>query len=296
MRPPPRCAVALRLTLWATLTLACASTSPSDTPSLRGQILAEGLTGIAVISPSGDESRALPINLGAALFPSASPDGGRIAFVGYSGTHNEVFLTDAQGRQVQQVTHDSAQVVAPHWSPDGQRLLYTTNPGYPTPSALVSIARDGRDRQMLLPHAHDGHWSPDGTRVLFVGHGSRPAGLYTFRPPDTTVTPLTAGCACEAYSPRWSPDGQQIAFTYRTAQQPSTLAMMNADGTGLIIPFPTLAAGGPVWSPDGRQLAFSQATNFRIRILLLTLATGDTITITPVDSSYTAADWVSEQP
>lgn len=296
MRPPLTLAVSAPLTVLATLTLACASTGPSETKSLRGQILANAETGIAVLSPLGDASRRLPLALAAALYPSASPDARHVAFIGSTGSYFELFLSDAQGRHVLQLTHDSAQASAPSWSADGKSLIFTSNRGFPTPISLVSIARDGRDRQTLLPHAHDGHWSPDGTRVLFVGLGSRPAGLYTFAPPDTTVTPLTAGCGCEAYSPRWSPDGQRIAFTYSTAQQPRTLAIVNADGSGLTIPFPSLDAGGPVWSPDGRQLAFSRGTIFRSRVLLLTLTTGDTTAITPADSSYAATDWVPEPP
>src|SRR5690349_4443435 len=67
------------------------------------------------------------------------------------------------------------------------------------------------------------------------------------------------------YTPAWSPDGRQIAFSDSSdyggpAAYPGDLYVMNADGTNVR----KLTASGntlhgatwPTWSPDGKKLAF----------------------------------------
>jgi TolB protein len=66
------------------------------------------------------------------------------------------------------------------------------------------------------------------------------------------------------FSPAWSPDGRNIAFS-RQAGNGAALFVMNADGTGVRrLTTPVQGPGGapsndftPAWSPDGRQIAFS---------------------------------------
>src|SRR5213082_3240417 len=57
-----------------------------------------------------------------------------------------------------------------HWSPDGQRFLFTRI--HAGKMALWTMNADGSGLQPLLPKApmphFDGHWSPDGQRIVFV--------------------------------------------------------------------------------------------------------------------------------
>ena len=61
----------------------------------------------------------------------------------------------------------------------------------------------------------------------------------------------------DARWPRVSPDGRQIAFTYVDDKGRNTIALVNADGSGLR-PFPTglVQSWDPEWSPDGHSLLF----------------------------------------
>ena len=59
-------------------------------------------------------------------------------------------------------------------------------------------------------------------------------------------------------NPRWSPDGNRIAFTRLLSDNLSSVFVVNADGTNLRL----VSRGGysehPKWSPDGRWIAFQE--------------------------------------
>jgi Tol biopolymer transport system component len=57
--------------------------------------------------------------------PAPSPDGESIAFVSTRGDVSQVFVANADGSEVRQVTTDPAPKSNPSWSPDGQRIVFS---------------------------------------------------------------------------------------------------------------------------------------------------------------------------
>ena len=108
----------------------------------------------------------------------------------------------------------------------------------------------------------DPQLSPDGRLVAYVRTATDPATLA--RNADIWVvaadgssapTPLVAGAKSET-TPRWSPDGKQLAFISTRDGEPQ-IYLASADGSG--VRRVTSIAGGVqpplVWSPDGASLA-----------------------------------------
>jgi dipeptidyl aminopeptidase/acylaminoacyl peptidase len=106
----------------------------------------------------------------------------------------------------------------------------------------------------------DPAWSPDGKSIAFVDNGVQPGAgplgghLYVMDASGANVHQLVDGTTGNrplyAFSPTWSPDGKQIAFTYG-----SGISAVNRDGTGLRLVMNRGAA--PDWSPGGKKIAFS---------------------------------------
>ncbi|MCH7715901.1 MAG: PD40 domain-containing protein, partial [Gemmatimonadetes bacterium] len=101
---------------------------------------------------------------------TVSPDGRRIAFTLRQPDHNDIWLADAASGRREHFTFESTEDETPVWSPDGQRIAYS--------SAWTGEARrvyvkpvDGSSEAELIYtgdyHLHLTDWSPDGKWLAF---------------------------------------------------------------------------------------------------------------------------------
>ena len=100
--------------------------------------------------------------------------------------------------------------------------------------------------------------SPDGKRVAFTmgvvnkAENRTVTHIYVVKIDGSDQKQLTTGTASHS-SPRWSPDGDHIAYT--TGGQ---IWVMEEDGDDKEqVTKISTGAGNPVWSPDGKWIAFS---------------------------------------
>lgn len=113
------------------------------------------------------------------LSPAASPDGRSIA-LGYvtSESFYSIYLGGSGLQDLHKLTKDAMTEANPSWSPDGRFIAYAANAGYTSTSHAVA-------------------W--DVRVIQKDGSGER---TIVSRQPDQAFATI-----------RWSPDGQQIAFT-----------------------------------------------------------------------------------
>ncbi|MBI1722568.1 MAG: PD40 domain-containing protein [Gemmatimonadetes bacterium] len=187
-----------------------------------------------------------------------SPDGSRLAFLFFEdlagGEDQEnIYVINANGSGITQLTGDPASDIDPAWSPDGTRLAWSRGDIY-----VINADGSGVTRVTNGFNASDPAWSPDGTRLAFASRWD----IYVVNADGSGVVRLTNHPAWDGNA-RWSPDGAKLAFlserddTLRRVDRRKEIYVINADGSGLRnLTNDSANDFGFVWSPDGGRLAF----------------------------------------
>jgi hypothetical protein len=231
----------------------------------------------------GRVTRIGPDSVDEALFPTWSPDGMRIAFVGFRDRRASVYVAAADGSNVEEILTpaEGQQIEGLRWSPNGSRIGYqlaqpgsgdSTTPVGDRSWTIWTMAADGTDRRQVTTAGREMHfsWSPDGTRIVFERFrpiidvsqlGDAATDLYVIDADGSDEVRLTNDGMSR--DPAWSPDGTQIAFSHGPRGD-QRLALIGVDGSGLrdMTPRPEAGTFFPygntiAWSPDGEQIAFT---------------------------------------
>jgi Tol biopolymer transport system component len=190
-----------------------------------------------------------------------SPDGSAIAFTS-GGAQEDLFIANADGSRMRQLTNDPARDRSPIWSPDGKTLYFYSNRD--GANHIWSVRADGSgltcvtdDRDLARIGARNVYAptiSPDG-RTLVVKSDRAPAFIHLDRPLAQRVEAIPG----HPKLTRWSPDGQRIL----AAQDPGILIYSpRTQHSDLVL---TRQVSGPQWLPDGRHVLFFE--NQRIGLL-----------------------------
>ena len=166
--------------------------------------------------------------------PRFSPDGKQIVFV--STSYNKRFhiftgdFANGELSNVQRVTgEDKSSLpryyysefdseISPNWSRDGSEILYVSNRGHLYGSGgfwRMKVAARGPAREI---HYEETNWkarpefSPEGKRIVYASYlGRQWHQLWTIPANGGDAFQLTYG-EYDNINPRWSPDGNRIAF------------------------------------------------------------------------------------
>ncbi len=157
---------------------------------------------------------------------------GKLAFVGETTGKTEIYTSDLFFGGVLRWTNDGKQIMGPHWSPDGARIVFTSyRTNFPD---IYVLDLQTRQRNVLASFKgtnSGGRFSPDGTRAAMVLSGEGNPEIYVGTAQGRQIRRLTKNQSVEA-SPVWSPDGARLAFVSDAAGGPQ-LYVMAASGGGM---------------------------------------------------------------
>lgn len=228
--------------------------------------------------PSESEATEAPATnttIPAADLMSVCPDGvSEIAFV-VSDTPAEIYLINADGTNLRQLTDNDINDTNVSWSPDGSRLVFASQPRGSNVQVWVMNA-DGTDAQPLTTGErgeYQPNWSPDGSTIVYIANFFGQDDILVMNADGSNQRDLLAGNPDDEW-PTWSPDGSQIAFVRRMGFTNNTvntdIFVMNADGSN--VRQLTNEPGRdslPVWSPDGQTIAFTSERSGNSQIYLM---------------------------
>jgi Tol biopolymer transport system component len=150
--------------------------------------------------------------------PAWSPDGKQIAFEHSVLTGEQIFVMNADGTDVRQLTNWTAGSTSPEWSSDGRKILFARDINGWENKGIFEMDADGSNVRQLTSGYRDAQptRSPDGSRIAFIRETDSGASLFVMSADGSNVMWLANGIAWDANA-AWSPDGKTVAFSVVSA-------------------------------------------------------------------------------
>ena len=212
----------------------------------------------------------------------------QIAFASRRSGQWEIWLMDWDGANQRQITKHGALSILPSWSPDNERMVYTSFARGTSDMYIVNRRGGGRMRiNSGLALNTSATFSPISNDIAFVGSVRGNPDIYLIKDDGTNLRRLTSTSSIES-TPEWSPTGRQIAFTSGRSGSPQ-IYVMDAEGTNVRrISHEGNWNDDAVFAPDGERIAYTSRVNGRFQIRIANLVTGE--------SRIVAGEGSNEQP
>ena len=160
----------------------------------------------------------------------------------------EIFVVDADGSNLLQITQNEVDDDSPAWSPDSTQIAFRQadpDPSAPVDSNVVLVRADGSGRQGARAGREPG--------LVARRSAARDDGLRTAAPPASGCRrPTAAGrrqvsdVSIASAPPAWSPDGQHLVVS-------SSGLFLVEVASGSITPLTAEPGSMPTWSTGGRS-------------------------------------------
>jgi Tol biopolymer transport system component len=204
--------------------------------------------------------------------PSWSPNGSRLVFISpclkrvdsprESYTDTSLFMINADGTGLTQLTNVPGADFEPAWSPDGKRIAFTSIRDGNNQIYLFDVDSQSVIR-LTAPDVNIENsqpaWSPDGKQIAYM---AKRVGTYQIWVMSDTgqdsVQLVRSGQSLWDYAPAWSANGEGIVFNQRPRDNLLTRPWLMSiqypdDAAATRLNFPTPVEDAE-FSPDGLWL------------------------------------------
>jgi TolB protein len=195
----------------------------------------------------------------------------RVVFVSEAGAKDNrskrLAVMDYDGANVKYLTDSGSIVLAPRFSPTGDRILFTSyRSGFPR-IYLMNVGdlstRMLQEQPGTMTFAP--RFSPDGRTMVYSLERGGNTDIYAMDIAGGTTRQLTNSPSIET-APSYSPDGRQIVFESDRSGTQQIYIMSASGGEARRISGGEGRYATPVWSPRGDLIAFTKLNKGRFHI------------------------------
>jgi Tol biopolymer transport system component len=197
------------------------SYSPDGQKIVFGHYYNDTRADIVVMNSDGTDITPL-LTSGYNGYPKWSPNNDKIAL--HQSDHlngiYHIYTIDPDGSNLTQLTFDGWINHLPDWSPDGSKIVFSSDRAGSFRHERCNIfvmEADGSNVVQLTSGDYLDHqpvWSPDGSKIVFIRRVEDTWELYVMDSDGSNLAQLTDS-AEQKKDPDWSPDGSKIAFAAR---------------------------------------------------------------------------------
>ncbi len=174
--------------------------APELSPNGEWIVFTKNGDGLWLIRPDGTGLKRLTNRDD--IDPSWSPDGSMISFASSRAGARQLFVMNADGSNIQQVTNLNNMGGRNTWSPDGTKLAFYRGEFGDRNIYVINV--DGTGLVKLTDGGDNlgPSWSPDGNWIAFTSFRDGNNEIYIIHPDGTGLTRLTNSPISD-WQPRW---------------------------------------------------------------------------------------------
>jgi Tol biopolymer transport system component len=188
----------------------------------------------------------------------------------------DIYLMNADGSGVQNLTNHPAGYASPSLSPDGTKVVFASTRSGATQVWAMNTDGSGLTQLTNLRDATAPRWSPDGSFIAFLGYeADQRVHVYVMNAdgtnPRNVSSPAVGSCSEGDTRTRieligWIPDGR-VAFSRYVCREGYRFYTVEADGSGFTRTDVNLNSAH--WSPDGSRIAFTRWEEGQLRLFVM---------------------------
>ena len=155
---------------------------------------------------------------------------------------------------------------------------------------IYAMQNDGSDLVRLTRHIGDDthpSWSPDGGRIAFTSRRSGNADIHIMDADGGNIINLTSDLSAQQWLPRWSPNGERIAYmhgfakVYTMSPDGGDVVQLTQDGFSLAVD----------WSLDSERLLLESDRDGNAEFYVLDVDSGELERLTENSAHDDQAAW-----